>query len=128
MILRGANEPAPVLPHVPAYIVATPYPTCSAKALSLRSLASEHQNMRLRRVFYSPGIRRKLHTPTLYSAPEILLDDGPSPASDVWACAVLVYFLVSAHSFLFPSYRGISNEVLRSMTLLLGRLPEHLWL
>jgi len=64
----------------------------------------------------------------VYSAPEILLDDGPSPASDVWACAVLVYFLVSAHSFLFPSHRGISNEVLRSMTLLLGRLPEHLWL
>jgi len=79
---------------------------------------------------YSPGIRRKLHTPAVYSATEILLDDGPSPASDVWACAVLVYFLVSAHSFLFPSYRlgGISNEVLRPMTLLLGRLPEHLWL
>ncbi len=131
VILRGAKEPAPFSPHVPAYIVATPDPTSLLKLCLSDPL---QVNIRIcdfgESFIYSPGIRirRKLHTPAVYSAPEILLDDDPSPASDVWACAVLVYFLVSARSFLFPSYRGISNEVLRSMTLLLGRLPEYLWL
>jgi serine/threonine protein kinase len=129
VFLSGAKEPAPSSPHVPAYIVPTPDPT---SLLKLCLSDPSQVNIRIcdfsESFIYSPGIRRTLHTPMVYAAPEILLDDDPSPASDVWACAVLVYSLVSAGSFLFPSYRGISNEVLRSMTLSLGKLPEHLWL
>jgi len=127
--LRGTNEPAPPSPHVPAYIVPIPKPHSLLKLC----LSNPYQvNVRIcdfgESFVYSPVITRKLHTPAVYAAPEILLDDQPSPASDVWACAVLVYFLVSGDSYFFPSYRGILNEVLRSMTILLGKLPEHLWL
>ena len=57
-----------------------------------------------------------------------MLDDDPSTVSDVWACAVLVHFLVSTSCFLFPSDRSIPNEVLGSMMLSQGKLPEHFWL
>jgi len=129
VFLTGAEEPAPFSPHVPAYIVMTPDPT------SLLKLCLSHPsqvNIKIcdfsESFIYSPGIKRKLHTPAVYAAPEILLDDDPSPASDVWAFAVLVYFLVSGGCYLFPSYRSIPNEVLSSMVQSLGKFAEHLWL
>ena len=53
--------------------------------------------------------------------------DVPSPASDVWAFAVLMYYLVSVG--LFPSHSNCAklDEVLAEMVPSLGRLPECWW-
>jgi len=64
----------------------------------------------------------------VYAAPEILLDDVPSPASDVWAFTVLIYYLTSGGLFLFDSTHGTLNEVLHEVVLSLGKLPERWWL
>jgi serine/threonine protein kinase len=78
---------------------------------------------------YIPGIKRKVYTPPVYAAPEILLDNCPSPASDVWAFAVLFNFLFTS-CYIFPSVQSAdrSNEVLCHMVVVQGKLPEHLWL
>ena len=117
--------PGPLSPHVPEYIVGTPDPTSLLKLC----LSNPTQlNIRIcdfsEAFIYIPGIKRKMNTPAVYAAPEILLDDCPSPASDVWAFAVLFHKLLAC-SYIFPSR---SNEVLRHMVVVQSKLPEHLWL
>ena len=86
------KEPGPLSPHcVPECIVGTPDPTSLLKLC----LSNPTQlNIRIcdfsEAFIYIPGINHKVYTPAVYSAPEILLDDCPSPASDVWAFAVLL--------------------------------------
>jgi hypothetical protein len=46
---------------------------------------------------------------------------------DVWALAVLIHMVLSGGSFLFSSYHGIKQEVLREMVLTLGKLPDRWW-
>ena len=46
---------------------------------------------------------------------------------DVWALAVLIHVVLSGGFFLFSSYYGIKQEVLREMVLTLGKLPERWW-
>lgn len=127
--LRNSTDPVPSSPHVPAYVVMTPDPTALLE-LCLSDPSQVHVKICdfSESMIYNPDNHRKLHTPLVYAAPEILLDDVPSLASDVWAFAVLVHNIVSGDGGLFPSYHGILNEILREMVLALGKLPERWWL
>ena len=70
----------------------------------------------------------QLNTPCVYAAPEIMFHDHEvSPAVDVWALAVLIHMVLSRGIFLFDSYYGIKQEVLREMVLTLGKLPDRWW-
>jgi serine/threonine-protein kinase SRPK3 len=69
----------------------------------------------------------QLNTPCVYAAPEIMFHDRISPATDVWALAVLVHMVLSGGYFLFNSYHGFKKEVLREMVLTLGKLPDRWW-
>jgi serine/threonine-protein kinase SRPK3 len=124
------KEPGPLSPHVPEYIVGTPDPT---SLLKLCLSDPTQLNIRIcdfsEAFIYIPGINRKVYTPAVYAAPEILLDDCPSPASDVWAFAVLFNFLLTCcHIFPSVQFRDQSNEVLRHMVVVQSKLPERLWL
>ena len=83
------------------------------EALSLRPLASVHQNLQRQRI--QLGITHKFQTARMYAAPETLLGDVPSPIVDVWAFAVLMYYLVSGCLFLSHSNRAKLDEVLAEM-------------
>jgi serine/threonine-protein kinase SRPK3 len=124
--LRKSTDAVPSSPHVPVYVVITPDPTALLK-LCLSDPSQVHVKIcDFSEAFIHNNLAnsRKLHTPLVYVAPEILLDNVPSPASDVWAFAVLVHNLMSGNGGLFPSYHGIFNEVLHEMVLALGKLPE----
>jgi serine/threonine-protein kinase SRPK3 len=127
--LIRSTDVAPSTPHVPAYIVRSPHPTTLLE-LCISDPSQVHVKLCdfSESFVYDPANNRKLHTPLLYAAPEILLSDGvPSPASDVWAFAVLIHDLISGCIELFPSYRGVLNEILYHMVLTLGKLPERWW-
>jgi serine/threonine protein kinase len=103
--LIKSTEPAPSTPHVPAYIVITPDPTSLLElCLSNPSNAQVKLCDFSESFIYNSTNNRQLHTPLVYAAPEILLKDIPSPASDVWAFAVLTHVLVSGGLQLFSSY------------------------
>jgi serine/threonine-protein kinase SRPK3 len=127
--LNESTEPASSTPHAPAYIVITPYPT-SLLDLCLSDPSKAHVKLCdfSESFIYSSASNLQLHTPLVYAAPEILLKDFPSSASDVWAFAVLTHLLVSGGFKLFPSYYGRLNEILREMVLTLGKFPGRWWM
>jgi serine/threonine-protein kinase SRPK3 len=126
--LNSPAEPAPSTPHVPAYIVITPNPTPLLE-LCLSDPSKTHVKLCdfSESFVYHSANNLQLRTPLVYAAPEILLKDIPSPASDVWAFAVLTHVFLSGGFELFMSNYGKLNEILREMVLVLGKFPERWW-
>ncbi|KAJ7224492.1 hypothetical protein GGX14DRAFT_650739 [Mycena pura] len=78
----------------------------------------------------STPVQRLVHSPTVFRAPELLLDRencSPQPSTDMWALAVVFHMLFTGGFPLFPSGRGVQDLVLREMVILLGKLPEPYW-
>ncbi|KAH7906664.1 kinase-like domain-containing protein [Hygrophoropsis aurantiaca] len=114
-------------PRVPEYFVLA---DTSVDLLALCTLASVHIKIcDFGQAFLwgNEPTRIEIHTPRVYAAPEVIFRDPVTPAADIWALAVLAHYLLSGGSFLFHSYSGIEKEVVRSMVLTLGKLPDRWW-
>jgi serine/threonine-protein kinase SRPK3 len=128
-LIRRDDKPVIYTPHQPKYVIGSP------DWLELLQLClSSPEAVRLKICDFGEAflwddkpVMTELHTPSVYAAPEIILHDHVSPATDVWALAVLTHFVLSGGGFLFNSYRGIKKEVLREMVLTLGKLPDRWW-
>jgi serine/threonine protein kinase len=128
-LLARDGKPVTSTPHRPKYVVASPEPLellqlCLSSPEAVRAKICDFGESFLWDV--KPVITR-LNTPCIYAAPEIIFHDHVSPAVDVWALAVLIHMVLSGGSFLFYSYYGIKQEVLREMVLTLGKLPDRWW-
>ncbi|GJJ15449.1 hypothetical protein Clacol_009727 [Clathrus columnatus] len=66
--------------------------------------------------------------PVVYAAPEVIFGDPIGSPADIWALAVLIRYIISG-GFLFPSFSlsEVRKDVIRSMVLVLGKLPERWW-
>jgi len=128
-LLARDGKPVTSTPHKPNYVVASPEPL---QLLQLCLSSPEAVCVKIcdfRESFpwdVKPMITR-LNTPCVYAAPEIIFHDHVSPAMDIWALAVFIHIVLSGGSFLFDSYYGIKQEVLREMVLTLGKLPDRWW-
>ncbi|KAF8482197.1 kinase-like domain-containing protein [Gautieria morchelliformis] len=126
---RRDGKPVTPTPHEPKYVVPSPEGPALLELCLKSPEAVRVKICDFGEAFLWDGkpVITQLHTPSVYAAPEIILHDHVSPAVDVWALAVLVHLVLSGGSFLFISYHGIKNEVLREMVLTLGKLPDRWW-
>ncbi|KAH7907874.1 kinase-like domain-containing protein [Hygrophoropsis aurantiaca] len=117
-------------PHTPEYLVSS---STSAELLALCVTGAVHIKIcDFGEAFlwsntthaHAHEPRPTLNIPSVYAAPEIIFRDAVSPAVDVWATAVLAYYLLSGGSYLFDSDGGIAAEVVCAMIAKLGRLPD----
>jgi serine/threonine-protein kinase SRPK3 len=128
-LLDGNGRPVASTPHRPKYVVASPNP------LELLQLClSSPEAARVKICDFGESflwdlkpVMTRLNTPCVFAAPEVIFHDHVSPAVDVWALAVLIHVVLSRGFFLFDSYYGIKQEVLREMVLTLGKLPDRWW-
>jgi serine/threonine protein kinase len=127
-LLARDGLPVTSTPHKPKYVVASP----ESELLQLCLSSPEAVCVKICDFGESflwdvKSTITRLNTPCVYAAPEIIFHDHVSPAVDVWALAVLIHVVLSGGFFLFSSYYGIKQEVLREMVLTLGKLPERWW-
>lgn len=126
---RWDGKPVISTPHQPKYVVPSPE---WLELLKLCLSSPEGIHIKIcdfgEAFLYAdkPMITR-LNTPCVYAAPEIMFHDETSPATDVWALAVLMHIVLSRGNYLFISYHGVKKEVLREMVLTLGKLPDRWW-
>jgi serine/threonine protein kinase len=126
---RRDGKPVTSTPHEPMYVVPPP------EWLELLQLClSSPDAVHLKICDFGEAIlwdnkpvMTRLNTPCVYAAPEIVFHDRISPATDMWALAVLMHMVLSGGYLLFDSYRGITKEVLRETVLTLGKLPDRWW-
>lgn len=64
----------------------------------------------------------ELGTPVIYRAPELLLNNSAGIGSDIWALACTISEIRTGRR-LFDAMDDDENEILRSIVLLLGKLP-----
>jgi serine/threonine-protein kinase SRPK3 len=128
-LLSRDGKPVTSTPHAPKYVVASPkrqelLQLCLSSPEAIRVSICDFGESFLWDV---KPVVTQLNTPCVYAAPEIMFHDHVSPAVDVWALAVLIHMVLSRGIFLFDSYYGIKQEVLREMVLTLGKLPDRWW-
>lgn len=69
-----------------------------------------------------------MHTPRLFRAPELIFDNLPSPASDIWALAsVILILFVGRWGHPFFESCDSDKDILYSIVSSLGKLPKPWW-
>ncbi|KAF8149448.1 kinase-like domain-containing protein [Crassisporium funariophilum] len=132
LLTRRDREPTTTSPHVPAYLVTSPDAADLLKVCLTPTPTNDIPHIKIcdfGEAFLWKGTprSRNLNTPRVYAAPEVIFHSPISPATDVWALAVLMHMILSGGMSLFSSYRGDEDEVVREMVLILGKLPEPWW-
>ncbi|GJJ11463.1 hypothetical protein Clacol_005696 [Clathrus columnatus] len=129
LMLRGTKKPAAPSPHLPSYLVPVNYPD-----LLLQLCLSDPTQIHVKICDFGEAFipsrqltpLRHHGIPISYAAPEVIFGDPIGLPADIWALAILIHYIISG-GFLFPSFCGIRKEVIRSMVLTLGKLPERWW-
>ncbi|KAF5327327.1 hypothetical protein D9619_004016 [Psilocybe cf. subviscida] len=122
-------------PHAPLYYIGMPDPEPL-----LRLCLNDPTGVRIKICDFSESSivteeiqPKRANVPAIYRAPEVLLRrlSTPAFAADIWALAVLFYFIASGGQCLFLAqspFRGaFTDELLKEIVLCMGKLPEPLW-
>ncbi|GJJ06229.1 hypothetical protein Clacol_000419 [Clathrus columnatus] len=129
LTLRGSDELAAPSPHIPSYLVFVNHPYFLLK-LCLSDPTQIHVKICDFGEAFIPTMQLtslpSRVIPIFYAAPEVIFGDPTGLPADIWALAVLIRYITSG-VFLFSSLHGIPEEVIKSMVLTLGKLPERWW-
>ncbi|GJJ15407.1 hypothetical protein Clacol_009683 [Clathrus columnatus] len=130
LLLRGTNEIAAPSPHLPSYLVSRNGPDlllefCLSDPTQIRVKICDFGEASIPTMQLAPPSRG---IPLVYAAPEVIFGDPIGSPADIWALAVLIRYIISGR-FLFPSFSfsEVRKDVIRSMVLVLGKLPERWW-
>ncbi|KAF9463673.1 kinase-like domain-containing protein [Collybia nuda] len=128
-LTRRDRKPVISTPHQPKYVVP------SSEMLDLLPLCLDSQeSIQLKICDFGKAFlcgdkpqKIQLNTLAVYAAPEITFRDYVSPATDVWALAILIRIILRGGFPFFFSYYEMKKEVLREMVATLGKLPDKWW-
>jgi serine/threonine-protein kinase SRPK3 len=128
----------PASPHVPSYCVPAPSYDSTTSLLHLCLDDPEQAHIKIcdfsESFLFHPTTptKRRSNSPKIFRDPQTMFDTTdlvcPTPATDVWALAVLFHMLFTGGCGLFPCGSfGKDDDTLREMIFLLGKLPEPYW-
>ncbi|GJJ06231.1 hypothetical protein Clacol_000421 [Clathrus columnatus] len=129
LTLLGTDELAAPSPHIPSYLVFVNnrnslLKLCLSDPTQIHVKICDFGEAFIPTMQLTPLPPRGI--PIFYAAPEVIFGDPSGLPADIWALAVLICYIIEG-GFIFSSYRGIRKEVIKSMVLTLGKLPERWW-